>query len=50
MSEGQRVSAGQQVGLVGSAGQSTGPRLHFEIFGADGVRFDGFAWLEARSG
>ena len=47
---GQQVTAGQPVGLVGSTGQSTGPHLHLEMFGADGVRFDGFAWLEARVG
>ncbi|GAA1502874.1 hypothetical protein GCM10009761_00380 [Agromyces terreus] len=45
---GQLVSAGQQVGLVGSTGQSTGPHLHLEMFGADGVRFDGVAWLSTR--
>ncbi|UOQ88634.1 M23 family metallopeptidase [Agromyces endophyticus] len=50
VSVGQRVTAGQQVGNVGNTGQSTGPHMHLEMFGADGVRFDGFAWLGARIG
>lgn len=47
VSAGQRVSAGDTLGAVGSTGQSTGPHLHLEMYGADGVRFDGLAWLQA---
>lgn len=37
---GQAVSGGQQIGKLGSSGNSTGPHLHFEIRGA----YNPFAW------
>lgn len=45
---GQRVTVGQQVGQVGTTGQSTGPHLHLGIM-LDGTTFtDPFAWLTER--
>jgi hypothetical protein len=43
---GAQLAAGQQLGRVGSTGQSTGPHLHWEI-SVGGVAVDPAAWLEA---
>ena len=42
---GQLVLAGQQLGNVGSTGNSTGPHLHFEVHLPDGQRTDPAIWL-----
>ena len=33
---GDRVRAGQQIGVVGNEGESTGPHTHFEVWGSPG--------------
>jgi hypothetical protein len=47
---GQTVRAGQQIGAVGSAGESSGPHLHFEIVPggrlAGGTQIDPLPWLD----
>jgi murein DD-endopeptidase MepM/ murein hydrolase activator NlpD len=42
--EGQRVRKGEQIGVIGSTGYSTGPHLHFEVR-RDGILVDPMTWL-----
>lgn len=46
--KGQQVAVGDELGLVGSTGNSTGPHLHLEVH-VDGVPVDPLAWLQANA-
>lgn len=46
---GDTVVAGQQIGLMGNRGFSTGPHVHFEVWADGGSRaVDPSAWLAER--
>jgi len=47
---GDTVYTGQQIGLVGNTGASTGAHLHFEIHPGGGSAVDPMAWMYARLG
>lgn len=49
VSVGDRVEAGQLIGLVGSTGRSTANHLHFEVV-ANGQLIDPMGWLNANAG
>lgn len=45
VSKGQKVTAGDVIGLVGSEGFSTGPHVHFEVWKNGTTKIDPAPWL-----
>ena len=48
VNKGQSVSRNQQIGAMGSTGQSTGPHLHYEIV-VDGKMVNPLKFIEAEA-
>lgn len=48
VTKGQKVTAGDVIGLVGSEGFSTGPHLHFEVWKSGSTKIDPAPWLAAK--
>lgn len=48
VSVGEKVLAGETIGLIGSSGFSTGPHLHFEVRLANGSAINPRTWLRER--
>jgi murein DD-endopeptidase MepM/ murein hydrolase activator NlpD len=48
LKQGDKISAGDFIGLVGATGQVTGNHLHFELE-VDGVNVDPYAWLKTNA-
>ncbi len=47
---GDHVTAGQVIAATGETGNATAFHTHFELYGADGLRFDPMPWMQAHAG